>query len=620
MRSPQLADTVRTGSLPGCINCRSAHTRCDESKPICRRCDRLAQSCSYSQPAPRSSKAVSVALNKSVRPLAPAIRRDTSPFSHLVSALEPLSALYFDYFRQVVVSQLCTQSDGPTGFWSTTLLCECTRDASALDAVIGIAALSRARHEALYHSSFPAFHGGVPGLLSSAHYAPAVQHYSKAIAGFRQRITTPAGAYGRVSPRTLLVYTMLFSVFETLHGNTSAFDHLVANGLRLFHGALVGDRASPRRGSLTTPCQSLNDSDVYEAECFLTRTATWSALFSPMYPQSRRVLARIVSKSSVVRGELLLGLPPPDRVRTSVKDFWRLWWQFITRAVLWHLRARTVLQVLDQSQEVDAQTHGDSHDDNDDDDRGRSENENPYEAVTRAQLEEEQRLLTARSSLWMSETRARLDEITHPSGSSDGGNVSRDIETLANERILITMIFDIQICHLSGCFALDSSESAWSSQSCLDKCNAALDVAQDIVADLTDPGSHSDSKTPPTREPIMSDGLLIGLLQLSRECRDRHVRWRAFGLAKRLVSRGSTQHVRSLVLGTWACMQAEEKAREPAGTGRIPLSDRYDWTAAQWVGDSCALHVVVTSRGSGPRTVGRKQERLMLTSEMWNDI
>ncbi|KAH7018570.1 uncharacterized protein B0I36DRAFT_435850 [Microdochium trichocladiopsis] len=604
-KKPERQKAFATRARTGCNTCRRAHRRCDESKPVCQRCARLQLACGYPQPK-SDGKASGVALSRGVRPLAPAIRHELSPCAHIAASLDPLSTLYFDYFKCVVVSQLCTQPDGPTGFWSTTLLRECTHDLSVLNAVIGIGALSRARHEALYRPSLQG-QNGVPEVLASAHYTPAVQHYSKAIASFRQRINTTA-SHEVVPARTLLVYTILFSIFETLHGNTSAFDHLVANGLRLFHGRLLGNHASPHRDRLVSP-RAPDDSDVYDAECFLTRTATWSAIFSPMYPQSRQVLASMAAQSSSAKCELLLGPPPPDRKSVSVKGFWQTWWQFITRAVLWHLRARTILDQMEQRQKVDTHTDDGNYNNNNNNNYGESnvDLEDPIAAVTLAQIEEEQRLLVARSTLWRSETKARLDEIVC-SGTTKG-NCARDAQIQADKRILTMMIFDVQICHLSGCFALDSSEDAWSTQSCLDECNAALDVAQDIVADLTGPSSDA-------HESIMSDGLLIGLLQLARECRESRVRWRAFGLALQLVLRPSTRHVKSFVLGMWACIQAEEKARE-RGTGRIPMSHRYYWTAASWDEGRCALHVTITSRE--PETPGevRKQESLLLGPEIW---
>ncbi|KAH7020847.1 uncharacterized protein B0I36DRAFT_387683 [Microdochium trichocladiopsis] len=592
----------------GCVPCRRAHRKCDECKPVCQRCVQLKLACSY----PQTKHALAGGLGRAVvRPLAPAIR----PSMLVAALLDPSSTLYFDYFKYVVVSQLGTQADDPTGFWSATVLCECVRDPPALDAVISIGALSRAGREVLDHASGP--RGEIGPVSSSTHYAPAIQYYTKAIATFRQRIDQP-GSDKTVPPRTLLVYTILFSIFETLHGNTTAFDYLVANGLRSLH-------------MLRRRRRVLEGADVYDdAECFLTRTATWNAIYSPMYPQTRRVLASIASEGEL----LLLGPAPPDSRSVSVKGFWRTWWQFVTRAVLWHLRVQSFLDRVEERrrrrrgrrQDMGARGDGDADDDDEHDDNNNSTNskrraglEDPAaEAATLAQLQEEQRLLVSRSNLWISSTQARLDDATERAAAATttkakrGNRAAYQAEVEASRRILTNMMFGLKVCHLAHCRALDQSETAWSTQACLDECGAALDLAQDLVAELT--AARASTSSGGSQGSIMSDGLLIGLLHLARDCRDSGVRWRAFALAQQLVLRPSTRHVKSFVLGTWACLQAEERGRErgrDGGTGRIPRSHWYDWTGASW-DEAGALHVTITTKEPDPASGVKRQESLVL--------
>lgn len=482
--------------------------------------------------------------------------------SPLHASLNPSSGVYFDFFQTIVVPQLSRQPDGPAGFWSGTLLRECRLDSCVMDAVVGIGALSRARHDGLH----PAPHHKLQkfGPLSCRHYYTALQHYTRAIAKFGRRIKAIAQA--AISPRTLLVCTILFSIFELLHGNTHAFDHLIANGLQTFRNKHLLSTNKRQQQIQHQPVQqqhqqqpraiaptTLDDAEMYDAECFLARTATWSAIFSPMYPRSRHIMASMTSLYE-------LGALPPDRQGSSVGEFWRRWWQFVTMAVIWHLRVQTIRGQNRLGDSVDAE------------------------------LRKEQRLLLERTSLWADETQARLDEIT-----GDNDHFSRHILTM--------LVFEIRICYWSGYYALESSEMAW--QSCKDECSKILDMACDTVAELT---------TTMRYESLVSDGLMIGLLQLARECRDWTIRSRALDLAKRLIMPSSTWHVKSFVLGVTACVAAEEKGRDGV-TGHIPLSERYDWTDGSWNDNFTELHVTITSRDEYQH--GRyKQKQMVLGSEM----
>jgi hypothetical protein len=353
------------------------------------------------------------------------------------------------------------------------------------------------------------------------HYYIAVQHYTRAIAQFRRRIRVMSQT--PIAPRTLLIFTTLFSMFEILHGNTSAFDNLISNGLQLF-----SQQYQPKRKQNWAIAPTLDDAEIYEAECFLARTATWSAIFSPMYPRSRAVVASMASSYE-------LGALPPDRA-TSVGEFWRRWWQFVTMAVIWHLRVQTT----------------------------RATNRLDLEYSV---LKQEQTLLLERTKIWADETRERLTEASDKSA----------------KHILTMLVFEIQICYWSGYYALDPSELAW--QSCTKECAEILDMARNTITELTAITGY---------ESIISDGLMIGLLQLSRECRDWNVRSTALELCKLLVTPNSSWHVKSFVLGVSACVEAEELGRD--GTGHIPMSERYDWTDGSWDDEYTELRVTITSK------------------------
>ncbi|KAI9147338.1 hypothetical protein HJFPF1_12357 [Paramyrothecium foliicola] len=448
-----------------------------------------------------------------------------------------------------VVPQLSQQPDGPAGFWSHTLLRECTLDSCVVDAVVGIGALSRARHDGLHpkpHHKLQRF-----GPQSCMHYYTALRHYTRAVAEFRRRVENIS--HTPLPPRTLLIFTITFSIFELLQGNTGAFDSLISNGLQLFsnpdHPPDRKEQQQQQQSWAITP--ALDDAEIYDAQCFLARTATWSAIFSPMYPRSRQVIA---SRAVLYK----LGDLPPDRQTTSVADFWRTWWQFVTMAVIWHLRVQTLYA------------------------------SNCLEASILLELEEEQHLLLKRTELWADETQARLDEGAHDQ---------------FDKHILTMLVFEIKICYWSGYYALGPSETSWIS--CREDCIKILDMARETIVELTSTTGY---------ESIISDGLMIGLLQLTRECRDLTVRTRALELLKLLMTPSSSWHVKSFVLGASACVAAEEMGRDGT-TGHIPMLERYDWTEGSWNDDFTELHVSITSKGKDGFGFHRRKH-LVLSPEL----
>ncbi|KXJ87027.1 hypothetical protein Micbo1qcDRAFT_218231 [Microdochium bolleyi] len=596
----------KTRAGTGCSTCRKAHVRCDEEKPVCRRCTRLSLVCGYTKgtvnrnsTAPFSSTAH--------RPLLPAILPRQGLSHHPNTALNHSDTLYLDFFKSAVVPWLCRQPDGPSGFWSRTLLRECMRDSSVVDAVIGIAALIRARNEKPSSPSSGASDGKLQ-VPPSKHYSSALRHYTKAIASFRQRIeaTTARSPQAMIPPRTLLIFTMLFAVFELMQGNTNAQDQLVSNGLQLFGGRLRPCPAwTDQQYQLTPPHEALDDAEIYDAESFLIRTTTWSAIFSPMYPRSRQVLAAQATLSVSYAGEGLLGSSPPGRIGVSVQDFWQTWWHFITKAVMWHLRVQTILHGVKNDAGNPGMNDG---------------NALPSNSVILAQLEEEQRLLSARTLLWMIETQARLGEISGQLDTSVDQDPAQEAQLRKDRRILTMLALDVKICYLSGCHALDPTGDAWTHPSSVRECTTALDMAHEVVTRLTaGAASPADQNGRYIYEHLVTDGLLIGLLQLARASRDKTVRWRAFRLAKTLVSGTSMSAVKSFVMGTWACLDAEESARDET-TGYIRLSERYEWTAASWDESHSVLSVTITSQGLEDGSDERKTKTATLRPETFGFV
>jgi hypothetical protein len=212
-----------------------------------------------------------------------------------------------------------------------------------------------------------------------------------------------------------------------------------------------------------------------------------------------------------------------------------------------------------------------STDDNNHNDANEHEHEHEL-----ALLQHEQQCMLERIKQWEAETEARLEAL------DDGAHGG---EARQSHHLLTMLMFEISICYWSCFYALDNSPQRWQTNKA--ECLQILDNAARTISRLT---SETDY------ESLASDGLLIGLLQLARECRDWTVRSRALHLSKRLVSSRSTWHTMSLVLGVTACVMAEEQARDPVA-GLIPPEEQYAWTSGCWNHDHTELHVGLTSKG-----------------------
>ncbi|KAI0602833.1 hypothetical protein F4775DRAFT_530741 [Biscogniauxia sp. FL1348] len=275
---------VRTG----CVNCKQRRIKCDENQPTCYRCQKARLACRYDPLKLKPGE------GRPFRPIRPAAGHygldnnttnttnnsnnpsDPSPGTTIKSSnLNATEAGYFDVFRTSVVDNLC--QNGYKNLWSQTMLRESMRDECIRDCVIGIGALYRAL---LYETTrgpalIPLWK--IPTARMSKYHHDATLYYMNALASFRARLNSPK----KTSPRTMLIVSILFLVYEVMQGNCESVDSVAHRAIEALKGNLGSLR--PEIDPRTQVGSALDDEGVREADYFLLRLVTFGACCSPLY-------------------------------------------------------------------------------------------------------------------------------------------------------------------------------------------------------------------------------------------------------------------------------------------------------------------------------------------------
>jgi len=245
----------------GCLTCKRRHVKCDERKPFCLRCEKADIECAgYSSPKPpEPKKPAKEVVSRTVRPLLPRSESPSGGGSSQAASSDsfvpsflavPASSMfagvasnYFDLFHpHLSHEQLVGLS--PIDFWTNAVVPESQGDECIYNSMLAINLLSdalclgveaptpTATHAAgLHHSSPPA-----------EPLKAALQRHMTAVSMFRTRIAQD----GNISPRTVLIATVLFVAYELLQGNIETADSLAVKGVTLLRDRLwIGHSASP---------------------------------------------------------------------------------------------------------------------------------------------------------------------------------------------------------------------------------------------------------------------------------------------------------------------------------------------------------------------------------------
>ncbi|OTB20244.1 hypothetical protein K445DRAFT_312676 [Daldinia sp. EC12] len=260
----------------GCATCKSRRIKCDEGRPVCARCKKSKLPCKYVAPEPKQGQGKSQYGASDSGDAAGGAQ--LTPRVHL-HEFEGHEVFYFDLFRNVVVSNLC--QNGYKNFWYRTVLRESLRDECVRDCVLGTGALCRAMMDQVHRLKQPGTKSlwMVPtdslNAINTRYHQDALQFYTKAISKFRRRMLQESSS---ITPRTILIMSLLLIVFEAMQGNTETIDRLMHSTI----SALDSSMSSMTFGTRLPP--NLDDEGIREADYFFARLSGFNSLLSPFYP------------------------------------------------------------------------------------------------------------------------------------------------------------------------------------------------------------------------------------------------------------------------------------------------------------------------------------------------
>jgi hypothetical protein len=402
----------------GCRKCKVAKVKCDEQRPSCRRCARLKNECIYDvlQSTKQKFGFRMILPSKPEAGSSPLMLQQLTPCK-----LKQDEIPYFDAFRTHIAPRLANQADAPADFWTRTVLREASQKQYILDMAIGIGAL--AQFVAKYPLAGPNVKFRLARDRADQDYYNAIKYYAKALNRTRQDISDSEGT---AQKRTILIATILFATFELLQGNTDAYDRLAANGIHMLKDMLQTTVEKPGNSRLAA---LIDDEGIEEAEYFLTRTAAWMSLFSPLYPRGKNTLLSF--SCSVTKS------PGPPALGVSTQEYWKTWWRHITPLIVWHLQVNHAIN-------MGIPVHEDQ----------------------KVQKEREEILVVSRA--WIAASVKLLEMQTDPEA----------------RRVVRTAVLGSKISYLSAYCALDITGSLWeaSTMACLDLINIADEVIKEATA------------------------------------------------------------------------------------------------------------------------------------------
>ncbi|EMD00480.1 hypothetical protein BAUCODRAFT_170444 [Baudoinia panamericana UAMH 10762] len=221
-------------SRGGCITCKARRVKCDEQRPLCRRCTSVGRKCEgYVERISRSSSSGNalVASPTATQFLA-GRENDTRTFDFFVSFSAPRMAGCFD-----------------KTFWCGYLLQLSHSEPLVLDCVLAISTLYEhpqyltSFHRVRQHTAKPE-KGAITSTESASdldeHHAKALQVYNRAISEVRRRVEDASA-----SPLIVLLSCVLFVCIELIRDNIFSALALLSKGNQLLkqfaNMTLIGD-------------------------------------------------------------------------------------------------------------------------------------------------------------------------------------------------------------------------------------------------------------------------------------------------------------------------------------------------------------------------------------------
>jgi hypothetical protein len=387
---------------------------------------------------------------------------------------------------------------------------------------------------------------------SFRHYYRALRFHAKTLATFRSQVqvrtkqmhSTDVSASATSMPRSLLITTMLATVFELQHGNTDAVDKLAATCVDALRHSIMreGDRTTSSSQYQSQVAASLDDEGIVDAELYLIRRITMSSGSSPMMPSGRESILQ-------VSRPLILGPRPPTPPPTGKPvtkefddEFSRRWWQFFTFSTFWYFAAAQRPHTWD-------------------------------DPVLLARLRDEQSVLVARVAEWVQAAITR-----------------RDLSSDPQEKVMQGMfVLGTRVLYICTACAFDLTGAQWRTlrDTWLDIKYMALSTLRSTSMSATD-------------GQLNAEYMILGMLQIVRECRDADIRQEALAICRTgLAMQTSSGYLETMVMGTAAVVAAEEEARQQdhrTGEMVVPRKFWYHWSASSWNPDHTELLVTMISK------------------------
>ncbi|KAH7033689.1 uncharacterized protein B0I36DRAFT_383499 [Microdochium trichocladiopsis] len=581
----------------GCLRCKTRKVKCPEEKPQCSRCVRMGLSdCQYpllSQPRELPPQPVRQA-HRVLPPLAAyALARapSTAYFGPAIARLSPPQVAYLDRFRHKVMLRITSLTFND--FWGRVILHETLNDDCVLEAVLSLGALDLAWDQANTTGKPTSPHAENGSQLSlqsssSACYREAIRHYSRSVTRLHSRLRALAessssqssshGEHASDNVQELVpILTMLYALFEWLHGDEVAQDRLLRNGLLMVKAqeALGSktDEASEHQDlaqPLVYPWEptGLGGGDFFNrAEDAGSLMIRWIVLSWLLWPGASTSAAAVVRyyNRKIANGEAQLDIaspppPPTSLAESSYETVCGMALKVVTFVTLWFARLR-----VDGADEATmAAVAGE-------------------EGPVLDRLRVEQRALETWVRDWAAVLSAKLATERDPIG-----------KVLLTEFLFgcKTLTFMIQV---GLPFPVADPLSSPGSKQQPERQGQDLETRSTRTAHAV---MDEVEKRVRARRALGEVGLgecSPGALALvCRECRDIGVRARALTICRWGAQANALWDEKGSMIGTCALAALEERSRDPT-TGLVPRSSQWQWIHAEWTSDHECLAVTFRS-------------------------
>ncbi|KAM5527854.1 C6 zinc finger domain protein [Fusarium oxysporum f. sp. phaseoli] len=209
----------RPKARTGCTACKSRRVKCDETKPICYRCQEYGAFCEYTLPQSQDA-ASKVALpqdrGRDLVPIQPRhpLQLISSPSDAF--CCDEVEARYFRIFHEKLAFDLSGYFEAP--FWTRLIPQQCHDNMGIKHAILALSALYKSALSSESHTVN----------LKDEHYSFALVQQRQAIRSLRKDLSSP-----RPQMRLALVASLLFSCFESFHGDWETATQQVYNGFNI---------------------------------------------------------------------------------------------------------------------------------------------------------------------------------------------------------------------------------------------------------------------------------------------------------------------------------------------------------------------------------------------------